>query len=238
MNICLACKIQFHQTDKRQKYCTEICRTSFYKNKALSEYVGVEYNKIENLYGEIWVDMFGKEEYYQISNYGRVKSKEYTYFNFRGQKYITKPECLNKITTARGYSIVTLSRGYIKTYKLHRLIAIAFIPNPENKPYINHKNGIRNDNRIENLEWCTPLENLRHAIDTGLMVCSKEARAKMSIARRGEKCPLSKLKEVDIIPIRELYKNGVKTPEIASKYNVTKYCIKNIIYGRAWKHVK
>tara|TARA_R110000868_G_scaffold236848_1_gene490902 strand:- start:2084 stop:2641 length:558 start_codon:yes stop_codon:yes gene_type:complete len=118
---------------------------------------------IKTLYNEIWKQIKGYEGLYEVSNFGRVKSLEFEY-RFNGLGFYKKEICIKKLTISYGYPVCNLSknkRGVVK--RVHRLIAEAFIPNPENKPFINHINGIRNDNRLENLEWCTAKENQVHS---------------------------------------------------------------------------
>jgi hypothetical protein len=110
---------------------------------------------------EIWKDIKGYEGLYQVSNLGNVKSLKYN------QQNIVKE--LELVKTTKGYRTVNL-KG--KVILVHRLVAETFVPNPENKKIINHINGIKNDNRAMNLEWCTPSENTQHAYRTGLKVAT------------------------------------------------------------------
>ena len=106
---------------------------------------------------EVWKDIQGYEGLYQISSYGRCRRID--------RKYILKPHKTN-----RGYDIYQLTvKGKIKNYLIHRLVAQTFIPNFKNKPQVNHIDGNKDNNRVDNLEWCTCSENMKHAYDNGLI---------------------------------------------------------------------
>jgi len=110
---------------------------------------------------------------------------------------------------------------------VHRLVAIAFIPNPLNLPEVNHKNGIKSDNRVQNLEWSTRSDNVKHAIKTGLMTIKK-----------GDDCSWSKLKENYIAEIKRLnLEEKLSHSEIAKLYNVSRVCITKVINRNNWRNL-
>ena len=162
---------------------------------------------------------------------GRVWSKPRTRLNPNSKTAIDKigGRFLNPVFMS-GYPAVRLNNGKHKTdghwFRVHRLIAEAFIPNPTNKPHINHKNGIRNDNRIENLEWCTPKENVQHAYRTGL-----------AKGQKGTRNGNSKLTELDVLLIRAMIELGERKSDIADWFGIERYYVHRIKNRTNWKHI-
>ena len=123
-------------------------------------------------FNEEWKNVEGYESLYQVSSLGRVKSLEKHFLRkYReGYRKQTIPEkILKPFPTRTAYLLVKLTKNKIeKCFQVHRLVAMAFIPNPQNKPQVNHINGNKTDNKVENLEWVTQTENIRRAYATGL----------------------------------------------------------------------
>lgn len=171
---------------------------------------------------EIWKDIPGYEEYYQVSNMGRIKS----FHGWRGKReYIT-----NGHPNKDGYMKIDLRKKNDKrqTKSIHTLVLNAFIGIVPDKD-CNHINGNKSDNRLENLEYCTKSENVFHTYN--------------SLGRisplRGEKHFKAKLSEKDVLEIKELYTSGnYSKREIAQMYKVTRENIHLIIIGKNWKHLK
>lgn len=169
-----------------------------------------EYGNIRLWHGEQIKYVSGYEGIYLITNHGRV---------FRNGKQL-KPQI-----DSSGYPIISLCNSGQKSFRIHRLVAKAFIPNKENKPCINHKDGNKENNFYKNLEWVTRGENNKHASENGLNDV------------RGESNVTSKLCREDVINIKKRYKNSESVVDICKDYPVCKSHIYKILRGDTWGHL-
>ena len=162
---------------------------------------------------EQWKDIFGYEGLYEISDIGNVKNRHSSLLSERIKK---------------GYNTCRLSKnGIYKEYSIHRLVASAFIPNCKNKPQVNHINGIKSDNRVVNLEWCTISENTKHAHSLGLIK-----------KRRGEQIKNSILTEQDVLNIRKnINISSVDKRNLSIIYKVSYSTIDDVIARRRWTYL-
>jgi hypothetical protein len=161
-----------------------------------------------------WRSIEGEEGRYAVSENGEVMAMNFAASGLPG---ILKPNM------ARGYQTVQLSNR--KRYTIHRLVAAAFIGPRPNGMQINHINGVKTDNRVLNLEYCTPSENMKHCFAIGLQ------------SNQGEKHSRSKLKEKDVRHIKHLLSLKMTQAEIANMYGVSKPLISRINRGKNWSHV-
>ena len=179
---------------------------------------------------EVWKSICDFEGFYEISNLGNVRSVERLVHKSNGRHAIFKSNPL-KPTMGAGYFRVVLSmEGFKRTLSIHRLIAIAFIPNPKKLSCINHKNGIKTDNSLGNLEWCSYSENTKHAFKTGLLTSGLKGKT-------GESHPTSKLKSKEVVIIKDLINAGQTLISIAKRFNISDKAISDIKIGRTWRSI-
>ena len=183
---------------------------------------------------EIWKPITGFEGLYEVSSQGRVKSIKRRVKRKDNRTVTFGGLFLNAHPDHYGYRRVTLRRdGESHQQKVHRLVADAFLDAPAGRVgtetgcfCINHKNGNKLDNALENLEWVQVAENYAHAIKTGLL-CNK-----------GSKNGQSKLTETDAVKIRHDYDSGAQRHiDLANAYGVSRTAISNVISRRTFAHV-
>ena len=176
---------------------------------------------------ETWRDIEGFEGTYQVSNIGRIKSLARTYYRSDGARVCLKEKMLKPYQLPSGYMYIDLKKDKknIKKY-IHRLVCQAFLDEIDSKPEVNHINGIKHDNSLNNLEWVNRVENVNHALDY------------LDTAKCGEKSCKSKLTLEQAKFIKANYKprdkkNGSRA--LANKFGVVQSVISRIVNGQRWK---
>jgi NUMOD4 motif/HNH endonuclease len=173
---------------------------------------------------EIWKDIVGYEGLYQVSNHGRVRSLDRE-IAWKGTWRFYKGKVMKQRKDKDGYLTIQLYKnGNRKDYFVHRLVALAFIPNVDSKKQVNHLDGRNDNNHVSNLEWAS--ENNQHCYDTGLRD-----------SLNGERHINAKLKETDVLIIRLMLDNGILQRIIAQKFGVTRSIITRIKSKKLWSHI-
>lgn len=155
-------------------------RTELAVKYAMRKYQIYRSIPILDLQNEIWKDVPRYEGYYQVSNYGRIKSLPRIIVYSDGRKYFYDGVLLKQKHDHGGYCAVELTKNSnLETFKVHRLVATVFIPNPNNLPQINHKDENKDNNCVNNLEWCDAAYN--NSYGTKIERCVKNLKTKRPV---------------------------------------------------------
>lgn len=176
---------------------------------------------------EIWKDVVDYEGIYKVSNLGNIISCRRLRF-LNGGSFYSKQFSKKTAVDKLGYVRVGLTKnGVKKLWCFHRIIAFAFIPNTENKPFINHIDGNKSNNSVDNLEWCTASENRYHAFRTGLA------------SKLGIKNNACKLTESQVLQIRKIHLENPETSLISTaiRFGISKSLVSRINLRQSWKHI-
>ena len=180
---------------------------------------------------EIWKPIMGYEKFYQVSNFGRIMSNDRLLSN----NILRHGRIMSPNFHPGGYLRIDLINEYgrRKQYSIHRIVALNFIPNPNNLLEVNHKNANKHDNCISNLEWISHINNIKHAINLGIF-CNRKHNPKF-----GENSPFSKLTDSQVIKMREMYASGHYFYEdLCYIFKIKLTTVFKIINGITWKHIK
>jgi hypothetical protein len=175
---------------------------------------------------EIWLPVNGFEGSYEVSNLGRVRSLDRVVNGRWGKPRFYEGKFMAQRSSSTGYALVSLSRPRERQQvaTVHRLVAIAFIPNPEGKPQVNHVDGVKTNNNVKNLEWSTNQENVTHAYRIGL-------------SAQGVDHPAAKLTPELIQKAKELRETGHTYAAIGRMFGLNYTVISKALRGVSWKHL-
>lgn len=173
---------------------------------------------------EQWKSVPQYEGLYEVSEYGRVRSLDRV-VNCKLGKRTIKGKILSQRTTPFGYKEVGLgNNGNAKTHKVHRLVALAFLTNPESKLFVNHIDGNKVNNLLTNLEFVTASENSKHAVETGLQSIPKNENAHRALFTNKQ-----------VISMRELYKHGITISQLCKLHSAKYMTIYCIVRGQSYR---
>lgn len=182
----------------------------------------------------IWKDIKGYEGIYQINTEGDVRSLDREIIRGGSVVKISSVIIKSRMSNA-GYYRITLSNNDTgTTFSVHRLVAETFVDNPNNKPCVNHINGLKTDNKVDNLEWVTQKENIRHAKD---VLGKNIGDASKLIHLKGFDHPGAKFTTGTLKELIAMRSEGVSFGKLAKYFNVDKSTVQSILKGETWSSV-